>query len=419
MKGFPGFYNRNMAKPEQRCVTILSWPIAWPPSNGGDKRLVSLIEAFLANKWKVHWMVLARNISAKQQTGCDALKKMGVASVQVRRIGKVDHYLGKLFMLFGNQTFGFPPSFSPLLRNSIYRQLVNTNSSLILTNHVEWSPLVVGQYGRLAVIDCVDICSSNRCQLSEIAPVFPWHGWGLPKPSEPVVDEACFARSSSPGKLNWEMGLLSQFNTILTISSAEAKVIGGWVKQTRLETVPMCVDPVDMDNSYAGPALFVGHNHPFNAQGYAYFMVRVLPMVVRQEPGFTFRVIGKDTVRFPGHPAADIRGFVHDIRTEYQTAAFLLVPVLGGTGQLTRIVEAMAHGLPVVATKAAARSSPIRHGVNGLIAADAAEMARHVVALHRDRELARAMGHAARETVRTECSLGHLRDRIAHIFDQT
>lgn len=52
----------------------------------------------------------------------------------------------------------------------------------------------------------------------------------------------------------------------------------------------------------------------------------------------------------------------------YQQAKFAICPLIGGTGQQVKIIEAMAHGLPVVALHNVSESSPIEHGVNGFIA---------------------------------------------------
>lgn len=417
MKGFRCSFNAKVIRYKKNSLTILSWPISYPPSNGGEKRLHSIIEAFLANGWEIHCLFIARKLPPEQRTDWYALRKLGIASVGIKIIGKLDHYLGKLFNGLKKCPFGFPEAFSPLLKNWIRCQLVKTNSRLILTNHVQWSPLVASQHGRHVAIDCVDIYTSQTNQVSRLSSLFPLLAWTMPHSSDPVLDEDYFLQFSTSSNLNMEMNILDKFNTILAISAFEANMIASFINQSRIVTVPMCSDPVEIDNSYDGPALFVGHNHPFNAQGYAYFVSRVLPIILSQIPDFTFRVIGNDTTRFPSHPAADIRGFVDNIKCEYRTAPFLLVPVLGGTGQLTRVVEGMAHGLPVIATKAAARSSPIRHGVNGFITADAEEMAHYVIALHRDRLLARAMGHAARETVRAECSITYLRNMVSNIFD--
>jgi glycosyltransferase involved in cell wall biosynthesis len=67
-------------------------------------------------------------------------------------------------------------------------------------------------------------------------------------------------------------------------------------------------------------------------------------------------------------------------------------------------LEAMAHGVAVITLPGAARSSPIRHGQNGLVANNAREFAEYVVQLSRDRELCRRLGQAARETIASEYS---------------
>jgi glycosyltransferase involved in cell wall biosynthesis len=90
--------------------------------------------------------------------------------------------------------------------------------------------------------------------------------------------------------------------------------------------------------------------------------------------------------------------------------------VLGKTGQQIKIVEAMAHGLPVVVTRAAAESAPLQHGQTGLVANDAAEFAAYVIQLWRDRELCQAMGRQARAVIVNDYSLPQLVRWLEPIF---
>lgn len=64
----------------------------------------------------------------------------------------------------------------------------------------------------------------------------------------------------------------------------------------------------------------------------------------------------------------------------------------------------MAHGVPVIALRAAAESSPIRHEVNGLVANNAEEFADCVIRLWNDEKLCHQLGEAARDTIATEFS---------------
>jgi glycosyltransferase involved in cell wall biosynthesis len=61
------------------------------------------------------------------------------------------------------------------------------------------------------------------------------------------------------------------------------------------------------------------------------------------------------------------------------------------------LLEAMATGMPVLTTPHP--TSPVVHGENGLVGETAAELRRHAGRLLQDRELAAALGRAARRTV--------------------
>jgi len=113
-----------------------------------------------------------------------------------------------------------------------------------------------------------------------------------------------------------------------------------------------------------------------------------------------------------------LTGFVPDLKQVYASSRFFICPVFGGTGQQIKIVEAMAHGLPVVALRFAAERSPLRHGINGLVADNAEEFAAHTVRLWSDPALCRQLGEAARETVAVEFSGDRLTESLAKILQK-
>jgi glycosyltransferase involved in cell wall biosynthesis len=396
-------------------MVVISWAFAPPATNGGQKRLQGLVEAISGAGWTVHLLLLGSGDFKPGSPGFEAWRKLGVASVHARAFNRIDHYLGLLSRLFEKSYPWSPLTCSPLLRRWVRRQLVGIKPHIVLTNFIEWCPLLRLAKGSRLGFDCVDLWSRHQAQVAMIAKRFPPGEWPLPAPEDHVLLESC-CENIGQIDLSAEMQLLARHDIILAISQDEAGEIIRSVSGPVVETVPMCANAVNIGNTYQGPPLMVGHNHPFNAQAYAYFVQRVLPLMDDAGRGFSFRLVGRGAERFPPHPAADIAGFVEDIVEEYRQAAFLMVPVLAGTGQMTRVVEAMGYGLPVVATGAAARSSPIKHGVNGFIAKDAKSFARHVNQLDSDRRLAQAMGRAARDTVASECSSLHMRQRISAIF---
>jgi len=181
--------------------------------------------------------------------------------------------------------------------------------------------------------------------------------------------------------------------------------------------LPVTFEPCYISNTYSDSALFTVGPNFFNTQGYLYFVKKVLPRVLRSAPSFALRVTGSFPQRVPEvAPGITLSGFVPDLKSVYEIARFFVCPVFGGTGQQIKIVEAMAHGLPVVALRFAAERSPIQHGVNGLVAENAEEFAEHTVRLWQDPALCRRLGNAARETVANEFSNDRLIEGLSNML---
>jgi glycosyltransferase involved in cell wall biosynthesis len=128
--------------------------------------------------------------------------------------------------------------------------------------------------------------------------------------------------------------------------------------------------------------LFVGLlTYEPNRDAAAFFARRVLPLVRARIPGARFRVVGRhgpDAVRpLLGLPGVEVAGEVPDIEVELAAASVSVVPIRFGGGTRIKILEAFAHGLPVVSTTV---------GCEGLDVVDR----RHLLIADRPEELAAA-----------------------------
>ncbi len=123
--------------------------------------------------------------------------------------------------------------------------------------------------------------------------------------------------------------------------------------------------------------LMVGYfEHPPNAEGLDWFVSRVLPKLAERLPGVELHAIGKHppqfSERFSGRVV--VRGFVDDLAKEYAQAALVIAPIRYGGGTQIKVLEALAHGRPLVSsTFAHAGFAP--HLVDGehLLAAETEE----------------------------------------------
>jgi glycosyltransferase involved in cell wall biosynthesis len=83
-------------------------------------------------------------------------------------------------------------------------------------------------------------------------------------------------------------------------------------------------------------------------------------------------------------PELDFLGHVPDLAHIYDQAHAAVVPVRAGGGTRLKVVDALAFGVPLIATSIGAEGIGIRHGVHGLIADDEAGFARAIRQLVRE-----------------------------------
>lgn len=92
-----------------------------------------------------------------------------------------------------------------------------------------------------------------------------------------------------------------------------------------------------------------------NREGLAFLLEEVLPRVWDLAPEVRLNVIGRGLDREERSGGrVRIHGFVDDLSPHYVTAGCALVPLLIGGGSPLKFVEALARGVPVVATSRAA-----------------------------------------------------------------
>lgn len=104
--------------------------------------------------------------------------------------------------------------------------------------------------------------------------------------------------------------------------------------------------------------LFIGtYKHPPNVMSVEYIIKRLLPLLAKHTDQFRIRIVGSGTEKL--QPIVDssqwgkfvtIRGFINDINEAFNDIDIALFPILYGGGIKTKIIDAMAAGIPVVTT---------------------------------------------------------------------
>jgi hypothetical protein len=235
---------------------------------------------------------------------------------------------------------------------------------------------------------------------------------------EDFIDENYFAQEAPFDPA--EMVIYNQYDFTISLSRREADLITSAAPNTQVIYSPTAGDSSrNTANTYAGDPMFAAGANLFNVQGFLYFAGKVMPRVLAKYPAFNLNVAGNASKWLKPQRGTQLLGFVDDISSLYSKAPFAICPLLGGTGQQVKIVEAMSAGVPVICMKNVAESSPIEHGTNGLVASDANEFAEFVLQLHSDRQLCRRLGEAARETICTRFTTSMVCQWLAPMLSET
>jgi glycosyltransferase involved in cell wall biosynthesis len=169
----------------------------------------------------------------------------------------------------------------------------------------------------------------------------------------------------------------------------------------RLRLVPNVVDveaiaPVAPRPEAQRILMVADYTYEPNANGLRFLLDEVMPRVWPERPEAVLHLVGRGLDDpAPDEPRVQAAGFVDDLDAEYATASCAVVPLLEGGGTPFKFLEAMAHGLPVVATPRAAAGLAVRDGEHYLEGEDAQTFAGAIIGLTGDGAAA-ADGLAAR-----------------------
>jgi len=174
--------------------------------------------------------------------------------------------------------------------------------------------------------------------------------------------------------------------------------------QDKCSVIPIGVD-LDYFSSAEIPraktkatVLFVGQlDYLPNVDAVLFFYLRIFPILRSLNPDVEFQIVGRSP-----HPAisglctqANLIGEVADVRPYFRNATVFVAPFRLAFGIQSKIVEAMASEIPVVATSLVLQGLPATPGENILIADDPHDFAKAVSDLLNSEEKQREISQNA------------------------
>lgn len=202
-----------------------------------------------------------------------------------------------------------------------------------------------------------------------------------------------------------EFGLL--YDNVIFVSDIETQEFNEKYQTNKAVTISMGVDyqyyseNIEVTKNI-GTATFVGNmKTAANADSVRLIVNRVLPNSSKiKKMIFIGNYADELKEEFKDNKKVEFTGRVDDLRPFAESGMVFLSPLAYGTGIKTKILEAMAMGLPVITNSIGAEGIPCKNGVHWLVSDDSKTLGKYLDNLVDNRELCREIGNAAQTYVK-------------------
>lgn len=216
----------------------------------------------------------------------------------------------------------------------------------------------------------------------------------------------------------YEKAVAERADKCFVVSSIDQQAIGS----DHVRVLPLGID-VQRFNKPQEPATepliaFTGNMfYQPNVDAILWFAEHCWPAIKDAVPGVHLVIVGNrpqpSVVALGKDPAIDVMGRVPSVAAILKTAAVAVAPMRSGSGMQFKILEAMACGVPVVATTIGQGDIGCVAGADILVRDTGAEFAQDVVALLQDAALRRKIGDAGYQYVQENHSWDAINQQFA------
>jgi GT2 family glycosyltransferase/glycosyltransferase involved in cell wall biosynthesis len=220
-----------------------------------------------------------------------------------------------------------------------------------------------------------------------------------------------------------ELALVDATDVTWVVSPVERDLLVKLRPGARVEVVS---NVHDVEASTPGPGgraglLFVGgFRHPPNVDAVRWLVTDILPLARARLPGLELHVVGDDLppeLRALGGEGVRWHGHVDDLGPLLRGCRLSVAPLRYGAGVKGKVNQALAAGLPVVATTCAVEGMGITDGVEALVADDPAAFAEAIARGCTDDALWSCLAAAGRENTRRHFSADVARQTLKALLD--
>jgi sugar transferase (PEP-CTERM/EpsH1 system associated) len=389
-------------------ILFLSHRFPYPPSDGAKLRAFHIVRHLSARGHEVTVASLARSSREAEDGRGIAQYCSRYEMVRVDRAVQLARML-RCLPTATPSTMGF--FHSPELARRVRELLAREGFDLVFVYCSSMAHYVAGARGAAKLLDFVDMDSQKWLDYARFR--------SLPLAAGYWLEGRKLERA--------ERRIARGFDLCTTVTRAEWETLQSYRTGVAADWFPNGVDsdyfaptgvPPDTDT-----ICFVGRMDYYpNQECMADFCARVLPLVRARRPQAKLLIVGADPSRavrkLGDQPGVTVTGSVPDVRPYLRRAALMVAPLKIARGTQNKILEAMASGVPVVASRLAAGGVDAVANEHFLVASNPEECAQAVTRILEDPALRRHLSVAGRERMLSHHTWARSMQRLDGIIER-
>jgi glycosyltransferase involved in cell wall biosynthesis len=348
-----------------RRILFLSWWNPWPPDTGAKVRVLSLLKALALHCKKEVDLVSFAEPGEQVEDAARYLGELGIQSCFVRHsiFGRTrfQQLVPRLAAAVVARPYNAYVSRVRAMGGAVSDALDKKDYDIIIAETPYVGQFVVrrkAHAARLLSLQNVDFEVYRRRALSErnifLKGLRMYNYWTVRR---------------------FELETVKGFDAVLVVSQGDKQLLlSSGVAMPPVHVLPLSIDTdyhafKSRNESARSTILFVGTMfYQPNVEAVLHFYQEIYGLVKAQVPGVRFVVVGKDPADSilrlgQADSSVVVTGTVADVRPYYNSCSVFVAPIHYGGGVKTKILEAMAGGIPVVATSAAMEGIAAEDGV--------------------------------------------------------
>ncbi|WP_369132384.1 glycosyltransferase [Modestobacter sp. I12A-02662] len=362
--------------------TVVAKFVPWPPNSGDKRRVLGIVRALRRQGPVTLCAFTGPN---------EDVEPLRAEGIDVRAVPLTRRPADVARGLVRTRTITGARFWDPRLARAV-AEAAQTPTDALVVEHVQLLPYAAGLRAGLRVVDMHNVESQLMRRMADTAS----------GPRKLVFSAEARALRAAERRV-------SDVDVVAVVSEADRQTLAGVVDHPRVVVVPNAWDEVAPLPPAEAPvaSLVALMSWGPNVDAATWFTKEVWPRVTARVPGAHLQLVGRDPaerVRRLAGPDVEVTGTVDDLAPWYAKTRVCLAPLLAGGGSRLKILEALAAGRPVVATRIGVEGLEDLIG-RGVVAEDDPErMAAAVAELLSDPERAAALGREGAAAVAADHS---------------